>query len=59
MVIKRICYIVQFLALQNLALCGLSDFLFDTNNGNFSKAIGMIAKFSPVMSEHIGHIQIE
>lgn len=44
---------VQFLAQQSLAFRGHTRNLYDKNNGNFLKLIEMLAKFDPVMADHV------
>lgn len=52
-VMKRLVASVQFLAQQSLAFRGHTNKLYDKNNGNFLKLIEMIAKFDPVMADHV------
>lgn len=52
-VIKRLVASVQYLAQQSLAFRGISDKLYEKNNGNFLKLIEMLAKFDPVMKDHL------
>lgn len=56
-IIKRMICIVQYLASQNLAFRGDSSNLFESNNGNFLKLVETIAKFDPIMMEHLSNIQ--
>ncbi|CAG9832703.1 unnamed protein product [Diabrotica balteata] len=49
--------IVQYLAGQNLAFRGDSTNLYETNNGNFLKLVDKIAKFDPIMMEHLSNIR--
>lgn len=51
-VIKRIIFVIQFLATQNLAFRGKSNKLYERNNGNFLKCIEMLEKFDPFILEH-------
>lgn len=56
-VIERLIAIIQFLASSSLSLRGTSSNLYTSNNGNFLKAVEMIAKFDAVMHEHIRRIK--
>ena len=56
-ILKRLIYVVQFLASQNLAFRGSNDKIFTTNNGNFLKLIENIGKFDAVIGEHLRQIQ--
>jgi hypothetical protein len=53
--------IVQFLIGQCLAFMCENDIklyqekLYQENNGNFLKALEMLAKFDPVISEHVNN----
>lgn len=56
-VLKRLLAIVQSLAERTLALRGHHEKLFEPHNGNFLAEIELIAKFDPVMSEHLRRIR--
>ncbi|CAG9814624.1 unnamed protein product [Phaedon cochleariae] len=55
-IIERMIVVVQFLASQNLAFKGSSTELYHRDNGNFLKAVEVLAKFDPVISEHLNNI---
>lgn len=52
-VFVRVVHGVKYLASQSLAFRGGSDRLYVENNGNFLQLMETIAKFDPVMSEHL------
>lgn len=54
----RIVAIVKNLAKNNLAFHGKNGKIFQENNGNFLGLIEMIAKFDPIMIEHVRHIKM-
>lgn len=56
-VIKRIIYMIQYLAGQNMALRGKTSQLFQRNNGNFLKLFEMIGQFDAIIAEHIQRVQ--
>ncbi len=45
--------IVQSLAVQNLALRGHTETLFTQSIGNFLKEIELMARFDPIMKDHL------
>lgn len=52
-VLTRLTAIVQSLALRNMALRGHTEALYSPSNGNFLKVVELIAKFDPVMKQHV------
>ena len=56
-VLKRLLHITLFLAEHNLAFRGDNDTLYAPNNGNFLGLVEMVAKFDPVMKEHVRRIK--
>ncbi|XP_029158998.1 zinc finger MYM-type protein 1-like [Nylanderia fulva] len=56
-IIKRMIAIVQFLAGQCLAFRGTNSQVYERNNGNFLKAVEMIAKFDSVMLDHLNNVK--
>ena len=52
-VLTRLISIIQSLAKRNLALRGSVDTLHQDNNGNFLKEVELIAKFDPVLKDHL------
>jgi len=55
-VLIRLISIIQSLAERNLALRGSVDTLHKVNNGNFLKGVELMAKFDPVLKDHIRRI---
>ena len=52
-ILRRLISVIRLIATQNLALRGSSDTLFSAHNGIFLKIMELIAKFDPLMREHI------
>lgn len=55
-VLLKIILIVRFLAEHNIAFRGSNSRLYQGNNGNFLGLIEMLAKFDPVIKEHVDRI---
>ncbi|XP_074265724.1 uncharacterized protein LOC141588168 [Silene latifolia] len=51
--LQRIIYVVEFLAKHNLPFRGKKQRLYQNNNGNFLGLIEMLAKFDPIIQEHV------
>lgn len=49
----RLIHITQYLAEHNMAFRGTSDKLYTPNNGNFLGLVQLLAKFDPIMEEHV------
>lgn len=49
--------IVQSLAERKLAFHGSSENLYMPINGNFLKEVELLAKFDPVMEQHVGRVK--
>ncbi|KAM3833954.1 zinc finger MYM-type protein 1-like [Diretmus argenteus] len=56
-VLTRLTAIVQSLALRDLALRGHTEALYTPSNGNFLKEVELLAKFDPVLKEHVARVQ--
>jgi len=52
-VLWRLLSIVQFLAERNLVFRGSTELLGDPRNGNFLGEVELVAKFDPIMAEHV------
>ena len=58
-VLFRIVCIVKFLAKHNLAFRGTNSKLYEDSNGNFLGLVEMLAKFDPIIQEHVHRITSE
>uniref|UniRef100_A0A8C1K3Y1 TTF-type domain-containing protein n=1 Tax=Cyprinus carpio TaxID=7962 RepID=A0A8C1K3Y1_CYPCA len=56
-VLTRLISITQSLAERNLAFRGSSEKLFQPDNGNFLKEVELLAKFDPIMENHLSKIK--
>jgi len=56
-VLNRILSVIHYLAAHNDAFRGSSDVLYTKSNGKFLGLIEMLAKFDPVIKEHVNRIQ--
>lgn len=56
-VLTRLTAIVQSLAVRNLALRGHTETLFTPSNGNFLKEVELMAKFDPIMKDHLNRVE--
>lgn len=55
--LTRLTAIIQSLALRNLALRGHTETLFSPPNGNFLKEVELMARFDPILQEHVNRVQ--
>ncbi|GFR07887.1 hypothetical protein TNCT_222281 [Trichonephila clavata] len=58
-ILTRMFDIIQFLAKQNLALCGHREDDTSTNRGNFLELAHLLAKYDPVLREHLVRIKMD
>ncbi|KAL4090604.1 hypothetical protein QTP88_025403 [Uroleucon formosanum] len=56
-VLNRILSVIHYLAAHNDAFRGSSDVLYTKSNGKFLGLIEILAKFDPVIMEHVNRIQ--
>lgn len=56
-VLTRLISIILSLASRNLASRGSSQHLYEPDNGNFLKEVELLAKFDPVMENHLARIK--
>ncbi|XP_041860484.1 zinc finger MYM-type protein 1-like [Melanotaenia boesemani] len=56
-VLTRLAAIVQSLAVRNMALRGHTEKLFTPSNGNFLKEVELMARFDPIMKDHLNRVQ--
>lgn len=56
-VLTRLISIIQSLAERNLALRRSVDTLYTYNNGKFLKEVDLIAKFDPVLKDHVRRVE--
>lgn len=52
-ILSRLMHITLYLAENNMAFRGTSDKLYTPNNGKFLGLVQLLAKFDPVMEEHL------
>lgn len=58
-VLTRLIGITLSLASRNLAFRGSSEHFYEPDNGNFLKEVELLAKFDPVMENHLARIKDE
>lgn len=56
-VLTRLVAIIQSLAERNMALRGKTNTLYDSDNGNFLMQVELMAKFDPVMMQHVHRVE--
>ncbi|XP_068115177.1 uncharacterized protein [Hyperolius riggenbachi] len=56
-VLTRLVAIIQSLAERNITLRGTTYTLYQPNNGNFLQEVELVAKFDPVLKQHVGEVQ--
>ncbi|KAI2646976.1 Zinc finger MYM-type protein 1 [Labeo rohita] len=56
-ILHRLVAIIQSLAERNMAFRGSTDKLNKPDNGNFLKEVKLMAKFDPVMKQHVSRVE--
>lgn len=56
-VLHHLVAIIQTLAERNMAFTGSTDILNKPDNGNFLKEVELMAKFDPVMKQHVSRVE--
>ncbi|XP_030225015.1 zinc finger MYM-type protein 1-like [Gadus morhua] len=56
-VLTRLVAIIQSLAERNIPMRGSSDRLYQPNNGNFLKEVELMARFDPVLKQHVADVE--
>lgn len=56
-VLTRLIAIIHSLAERNLALRGSANTIYQDNNGNFLKEVELLARFDPVMKQHVDRVE--
>lgn len=55
-VLSQLVAVIQSLAERNMALRGSTDTLNKPDSVNFLKEVELMAKFGPVMKQHVGRV---
>ena len=57
MLLQRIPGVVMFLGERGLAFRGDSEKIGDTHNGNFLGILELLARYDPLLQEHVGNVK--
>jgi len=57
MLLQRILDVVMFLGERGLAFRGDSEKIGDTHNGNFLGIVELLARYDPLLQEHVGKVK--
>ena len=57
MLLQRILDVVMFLGERGLAFRGDSEKIGDTHNGNFLGILELLARYDPLLQEHVGKVK--
>lgn len=52
-VLERIVEVIKFLSSRGLAFRGENQIIGDKHNGNYLRCIELLAKFDPILQQHI------